>query len=152
MLRRSVSTGAADIFCGLREELPEHFARVILSALARGSTMSSPFLHTTRDFQVARTWRTRSKDFGQNRNYLVRIRRRMLADSCIVDMSAKRAQDSTSANICRLAQMLIHSHIEFWSVIHVECKEEKMRVGKPSTRTLITNFQHSGGVGRQVCM
>ena len=111
MLRRSVSTGAADIFCEFREESPEQFARIILMALTEGSTLSSPFLHTTRDFQVARTWRTRSKDFGQNRNYLVRIRRSMLADSCIVDMSTKRAQGSKSANICRLVQMLIHTHM-----------------------------------------
>ena len=90
----------------MRKSSPERFVRCAVMAFVAGSTLSSPFLHTTRDFQVARTWRTRSKDFGQNRNYLVRIRRDMLPEGRIVDMSTHSRQDSNGGG-SRCIELLV---------------------------------------------
>ena len=70
------------------------FAYWVLQAIGRGSSHESPFLHCTRDLQVAKNWRTlgRSKrrDFG---NYLVRINRAAVDAQYLVDMSTKARQD-----------------------------------------------------------
>ena len=82
----------------MREDSPERFARMVLVAIARGSTLTSPFIHTTRDLQVARKWKNLGRERRQDENYLVRIRRSMLQESCIVDMSTKHRQDSSSGS------------------------------------------------------
>jgi hypothetical protein len=52
MLRPSVSTGSeAPIVT--REDSPERFAFLVLMAVGHCSTLTSPFVHTTR---VARKW------------------------------------------------------------------------------------------------
>ena len=70
------------------------FARMVLLAIGKHSASSSPFLHATRDLELARRCKKESKDCGRDDNYLVRIRRSMLSESCILDMSTKQAQDS----------------------------------------------------------
>ena len=48
------------------------------------------FLHTTRNFEVARTSYHERRDHGK---YLDRIRRTSLPEDCIVDLSTKQRQD-----------------------------------------------------------
>ena len=66
-------------------------------AIGTGSRRTSPFLHTTRDFQVARKWYRMGRDQRGDGNYLVRIRRTALPENCVVDMSTKHRQDSSSS-------------------------------------------------------
>jgi hypothetical protein len=40
-----------------RERSPERFAYHVLMAIGHGSRSTSPFLHTSRDFQIAQKWK-----------------------------------------------------------------------------------------------
>ena len=83
--RLSASTGFKP-----ERECPEKFAFWVLEAIGKGSTYESPFLHTTRELQVAIKWqrlgRLARKDYG---NYLIRINRFAIDPECVVDMSTK---------------------------------------------------------------
>jgi len=81
----------------MRERSPEQFAQMVLMAIGVGSTLTSPFLHTTCDVQVARKWYRMGRDQRGDGNYLVRIRRTALPENCVVDMSTKHRQDSSSS-------------------------------------------------------
>ena len=94
VLRRSVSTGG-HLFDGMREESPVLFARMVLLAIGKHSASSSPFLHATHDLELARRFKKKARTAGETTTtYLERIRRSMLSESCILDMSTKQAQDS----------------------------------------------------------
>jgi len=93
---RCISIGGEQFF-GTRERSPGRFAHIVLMAIGVGSTLTSPFLHTTRDVQVARKWYRMGRDQRGDGNYLVRIRRTALPENCVVDMSTKHRQDSSSS-------------------------------------------------------
>ena len=73
---------------------PEHFAYVVLKSIGFGSKLVSPFLHTTRDLQIAHKWKRLGRERRNDENYLVRIRRADLPEDLIVDMSTVARQDS----------------------------------------------------------
>ena len=81
---------AFDEFYEMRKREPERFVGCVVMAFVVGSTLTSPFVHTTRDFEVARTSYHERRDHGK---YLVRIRRTSLPEDCIVDLSTKQRQD-----------------------------------------------------------
>ena len=83
---------------GMRERDPVKFAKIVLMAIGTGSKIASPFLHTTRDLQVARKWYNLGRERRQDNNYLVRIQRDRLDPDSIVDMSTKSRQDSGSGS------------------------------------------------------
>ena len=93
-----LDTGHDAELVGMRERDPVKFAKIVLMAIGTGSKIASPFLHTTRDIQVARKWYTLGRERRQDNNYLVRIHRDMLDPTCIVDMSTKSRQDSGSGS------------------------------------------------------
>ena len=72
----------------------EHFAYVVLRSIGSGSKLLSPFLHTTRDLQIAHKWKRLGRERRNDENYLVRIRRADLPEDLIVDMSTVARQDS----------------------------------------------------------
>ena len=73
---------------------PEHFTYVVLRSIGFGSKLVSPFLHTTRDLQIAHKWKRLGRERRNDENYLVRIRRADLPEDLIVDMSTVARQDS----------------------------------------------------------
>jgi len=81
-----------------RQESQEKFVHMVLMAFAHGSTLTSPFLHTTRDIQVARKWYKVGRNNRGDRNYLVRVRRSLSPIDCVVDMSTQESQDSRSGS------------------------------------------------------
>ena len=81
----------------MRENSPERFAHVVLMAIGHGSSLTSPFLHASRDIQVARKWYKLGRERRRDENYLVRIRRSALPENAVVDMSTKHRQDSSSS-------------------------------------------------------
>jgi hypothetical protein len=92
-----LGTGREPELVGMRETDPVKFAKMVLMSIGHGSTITSPFLHTTRGVQVARKWYCMGRDQRGDGNYLVRIRRTALPENCFVDMSTKHRQDSSSS-------------------------------------------------------
>ena len=81
---------------GFQPDPADHvqFAFWVLQAIGRGSHFTSPFLHVTRDLQVALKWQGLGRRVrNDNTNYLVRINRTLLDPGRVVDMSTKARQD-----------------------------------------------------------
>ena len=76
----------------MRENSPERFAHVVLMAIGHGSSLTSPFLHASRDIQVARKWYKLGRERRRDQNYLVRIRRSKLPAGVELDLSTEEKQ------------------------------------------------------------
>ena len=93
---------AVEQFYEMRKSETERFVGCVVMAFVYGSTLTSPFLHTTRDFEVARKWYNDGHDHCGDQEYLVRIRRTSLPEDCIVDLSTQQHQDvaRTTSSTC----------------------------------------------------
>jgi hypothetical protein len=89
-------------FDEMRKSETERFVGCVVMAFVYGSTITSPFLHTTTDFEVARKWYNDCHDHCGSEKYLVRIRRTSLPEDCIVDLSTRQHQDvaRTTSSTC----------------------------------------------------
>ena len=73
---------------------PVEFAYWVLQSIGKGSTHESPFLHTTRDLEVAVRWQQLGQHVRRDKeNYLVRINRLMIDAKDQVDMLTRAFQD-----------------------------------------------------------
>ena len=89
-------------FDEMRKSETERFVGCVVMAFVYGSTLTSPFLHTTMDFEVARKWYNDGHEHCGSQKYLVRIRRTSLPEDCIVDLSTQQHQDvaRTTSSTC----------------------------------------------------